>query len=353
MGEKLKTNNCRDAELRGAIDRATDAIIGRHQYHWGQVVYPPSEAQFAGAIGIVQRGSVEVQDRISSYIRSHQTVLYPVAVIEEGEIIGELEFLSAKYHPGLTRKPPWQAVAGVQTFYVTLLKRSKEKLFRYLQSDLAKAKSHYQCEVLWVNAKKLDQRGLDALQRIALQRLLPRHFTWVPDDAALRRVLGSRQAENSECAIRLFKEILRAMQGSRMVFAPSSVDDMSKLGPWDVRALRTLANELQNAPEGAVLLRPALMDSSLKCGIVLPHFLANTMVETDSSMGLVPPRTGSLKKDVEKAFGILSAFMEEGWTEATHLKRFKCATACFLHDSGSTNKYREVDPKCWTTELRI
>ena len=53
MGKKYQLSKCNDPQLRDAITRAKDAVIGEQRYHYGEVLYPPPEARFAGAVGII------------------------------------------------------------------------------------------------------------------------------------------------------------------------------------------------------------------------------------------------------------------------------------------------------------
>lgn len=198
------------------------------------------------------RGVVEVQGDVQGLAVSGENVTFPLALRAEGETIGEVEHSAFRLHNGLWKRP-WSTYAGMQTFYFTPLRSTKNSPFGQAKTALSSRAERYQAVIAWIKSKDIDAEGDAILHEISLTRLLTITSIWSPDESDLREMFDTATAEEPGLSITnslgvkhrsltrkgilLYREVIAAMQGARLTFRPFSEKEMMRATPWDSKLL--------------------------------------------------------------------------------------------------------------------
>jgi len=196
------------------LRKTPGALPEFQEFIHSQAVLPGGHGTEIPPVGIVVDGIVEVQGLLPNLCAKKGYVSYPLALRAVGEVVGEVEFLTHKHLGGAWMRP-WSAFAGMQTFYFTPFRGSKEDPYFDIKNRLSKRTEKPVAKIAWFNPRMLDSAGIDALNEISIKRLLPLTSRWLPGIEEIRQLRSSAGL----LASNLFRELLQAIQGQKILLS--------------------------------------------------------------------------------------------------------------------------------------
>jgi hypothetical protein len=290
--------------------RKNSTVLGdTKEYSYSDEVLPACSGTEAPPVGIVVRGVVEVQGQMQNLCQKNGKVSYPLALRSVGEIVGEVEFLTHQHLGGpWTRQ--WTAYAGLQSFYFTPLRGSKEDPLFIIKGRLKKRKKPI-TTILWLVSKKIDQEGLDIFNEISIKRLLPLTSSWLPK----HNDISNLEVEPTPRSIDLFHHVLQIIQGQKMAFRSLSLDEITAMTPWDDNLLNegTRRTKKYGCFDDCLVLGAFQAKEQNVPAIFLLHFLLDSLSlpNIDNSGKKVPGLPNNIRDDLGKAVEIAEEFIKK------------------------------------------
>ena len=300
-------------KLAAWLKKKSNITLRKEVIEYGKKILSAGTTTEPPRVGIVMRNVVEVQGQIPSLTVEDGRVCYPLALRGVGETIGEVEHAAHRLQGGRWRRA-WNAYAGMQTFYFTPLKGSNNQPFADVRKAVASRAKDYKVEIAWIDHGCIDSEGEAALSEISLGRLLTITSTWLPEDTHLEDVhnvavngdkyqvyhglLGAKKLRLRAKNIRLYREVIRALQGVRLAFRPFTEQEMKEAMPWDNRILARFGDGTCKYDQFLVLGIHNHKFGERQPFVILPHFFCRAYASPESNLSERTEIGGDFRTDL-------------------------------------------------------
>jgi hypothetical protein len=282
------------------------ALPDFEEFRHSQAILPKGHGTETPKVGIVAAGIVEVQGLIPNLCAKKGFVSYPLALRFVGEVIGEVEFLTHRHLGGAWMRP-WSAFAGMQTFYFTPFRGSKEDPYFDIKKRLSNKIEKPVAKIAWLKTEMFDSEAIDALNEISIKRLLPLTSRWLPEVEEIKALRSSANL----LAANLFRELLQAVQGQKIMFRSFSFDEMSAVSSWDEELLGSTHGKDYGKYEDCIVLG-AFQATHKQDGpiILLPHYLIASLSEPNSP-AIVPGMPNQINEALTEVVSIAKDYLKK------------------------------------------